>query len=324
MCEIAGIINFKKNLFAYEAYNRLLVRDMVCGVSDENSSFSSEWVGEHSAFSVTLPDNTKRIIKKTVEGYEFIIACYSNTDNLCELKNELTKFGYDFTTNSDTEILLYTYIHYGEECCKKLNGKYSFCIWDSMRQQIFICRSKQDTHQFFYATSGNTIMFSSSVKSLFRYPNFTPKLDKTGLCELLTYYPFKIENSSILKDVYELNPLSYMIINRCGISKRKYMDCTNTLPKEYDFSYFNTRINLFKPIIKETLNLEEYLKTTYENMTNFVPNHFNFVFLDEIIDEKNSPINVFIDRKNTLKSPKHLCSLVKINEFFNEFKPSII
>ena len=187
MCEIAGIINFKKNLFAYEAYNRLLVRDMVCGVLDENSSFSSEWVGEHSAFSVTLPDNTDRIIKKTVEGYEFIIACYTTTDNLSELKNELVKFGYDFTTNSDAEILLYTYIHYGEECCKKLNGKYSFCIWDSMRQQIFICRGKPDKHQLFYAILENTIMFSSCVKSLFRYPEFTPKLDKDGLSEFLTF-----------------------------------------------------------------------------------------------------------------------------------------
>ena len=204
MCEIAGIINFKKNLFAYEAYNRLLVKDMALAALAENSSFSSEWVGEHSAFAVTSSDNTEKIIKKTVEGYEFIIVCYTNTDNLSELKIELTKFGYEFTTNSDAEILLYTYIHYGEECCKKLDGKYSFCIWDSMRQQIFICRGKQDTHQFFYAVLENTIIFSSSVKSLFRYPQFTPKLDKTGLSELLTFYPFKIENSSIFKDVYEL------------------------------------------------------------------------------------------------------------------------
>ncbi len=324
MCSIAGIINFKKNLFAYEAYNRLLVKDMALGVLDENSSHSFEWVGEHSAFSVTSSDNTKRIIKKTVEGYEFIIVCYTDTDNLSELKRELIKFGYDFTTDSDAEILLYTYIHYGEECCKKLNGRYSFCIWDSMRQQIFICRGKLNTPPFFYANSGNTIMFSSNIKSLFRYPQFTPRLDKDGLSELLTFYPFKINNSSIFKDVYELNPLSHMVINRCGIFKKQYLHYDNTISQEFNFSYFQSRINVFKPIIKETLNLEEYLKRNYNEITNFVPNFFNNVALDEIIDNKESPINVFIDRENTLKSPGHFWTLIKINEFFNEFKPSII
>ncbi len=324
MYSVAGIINFKKNLFMYEAYNRLLVRDMACGVLDENFPNSSEWVGEHSAFSVTMPDNTERLIKKTVGGYEFIIACFSDANNLTELKKDLIKFGYDFTTNSDAEILLYTYIHYGEECSKKLEGECSFCVWDSMRQQIFICRGNSDTPSFYYAEHKNAILFATDMKSLFHYPEFTPKLDKESLSELFTFYPLKIQNSSILKDVSELNPMSYMIINRCGIYKKQYSDCENTLSHKFDISYFQSRIGVFKPIIQETLNLQEYLNKKYNNAKIILPVNFDIDVSDELFDDKDSPINVFIDRKNALKSPEHIWSLRKINEFFTEFKPLII
>ena len=322
MSSVAGIINFKKNLFMYEAYNRLLVRDMACGALENNFPNSSEWVGEHSAFSVTTPNNTERLIKKTVEGYEFIIACYSDAANLTELKKDLIKFGYDFTTGSDAEILLYTYIHYGEECCKKVSYECSFCVWDSMRQQIFICRGNSDTPSFFYAEHKNAILFATDMKSLFHYPEFTPRLDKESLSELLTFYPFKTENSSVLKDVSELTPLSYLIINRCGIYKNKYSDYKNTSHHNFNINYFQSRISIFKPIIQETLNLQEYLNKQYSNLKIIPP--VDIDASDNLFENNNAPINVFIDRKNVLKSPEHIWALTKINEFLTEFKPSII
>ncbi len=246
MCGIAGIINFKKNLFTYEAYNRLLVRDMAQKLSHRGPDASGEWVGEHAAFSharlsVIDIEGGKQPMKKTVEGYEFVITYNGELYNTAELKNELIKCGYVFTTNSDTEVLLYTYIHYGVECCKKLNGIYAFCIWDSMRQQIFICRDRFGVKPLFYASFENNIIFASEIKALFCYPNFKPRLDKNGLCEIFALSPAKTQGVGVFKGVEELRPACYMLINRSGVFTKRYWQFES---KEHKDSYEETIQNV--------------------------------------------------------------------------------
>lgn len=242
MCGIAGIINFKKNMFTYEAYNRLLVRDMAQTLTHRGPDSSGEWVGEHAAFSharlaVIDPDGGKQPMKKTVEGYEFVITYNGELYNTKELKNELIRCGYSFSTNSDTEVLLYSYIHYGEKCCNKLNGIYAFSIWDSMRQQIFMCRDRFGVKPLFYTNFDNSLIFASEIKALFCYPNLKPKIDKTGLCEIFALSPAKTQGIGVFKDVMELRPAHYMVINRSGIYTKRYWQFES---KEHTDNYEET------------------------------------------------------------------------------------
>lgn len=330
MCAIAGIINFKKNLFTYEAYNRLLVRDMAQALTKQNFKESGEWVGEHAAFSqVELTEGEKQPIKRTVEGHEFVITYNGELYNAGELKQDLIKFGYIFSTHQDAEVILYSYIHYGEECCKKLSGSYSFCIWDSMRQQIYICCDKSGSKPFFYAKCDDSVIFASKLNALFNYPNFSPKLDKTGLCEIFAFFPFKTPGICIFKDIQELKPSTYMIIKRSGIFEKQYSDfekntCVHSINLE-------SRIKVLKPIIAETLDLEaysqrhsklhmppkEYLYSPYSEKT-------TQEMLNEILEDKTSPLSVFVDRKNALSTPELMWTLVKINDLFKEFNPIIV
>ena len=254
MCGIAGIINFKKNMFTYEAYNRLLVRDMALTLAHRGPDASGEWVGEHAAFSharlaVIDIEGGKQPMKKTVEGHEFVITYNGELYNTQDLKNDLIKFGYEFTTNSDTEVLLYTYIHYGEDCCKKLNGIYSFCIWDSMRQQIFLCRDRFGVKPFFYAKCDDSIIFASEIKALFRYPNFKPRLDKNGLCEIFALSPARTQGIGVFKDVEELRPACYMIVKRSGIFTKRYWQFES---KEHKDSYSET-INTVHDLVYDSI-----------------------------------------------------------------------
>jgi len=329
MCSMAGIINFKKNLFTYEAYNRLLVRDMAQALSNTKAMKFCEWVGEHAAFSHShSSEDELQPLKKTVEGHEFVIICNGKLRNSDELKKILMKFGYTFTTNLDAEVLLYSYIHYGEECCKKPEGNYCFCVWDSMRQQVFICCDKAGSKPFFYAKTADSVIFASDVKSLFRYPDFIPKIDKNGICELFAFFPLKTTDANIFKDVIELSPATCVIINRSGIFEKQYCNPEKNISNPH----LNTesRIKVLKPIIAETLNLGEYSKMRYKNTPypHITTTHlYNFTVeknFNEILEDQTSPINVFIDRENALSIPELIPDLIKINEFLKEFNPIII
>lgn len=327
MCSFAGVINFKKNLFTYEAYNRLLVRDMVLALSNNDTKNYGEWVGEHVSLSLAHQSDDEQPLKKTVEGHEFVITCFAKLHNRDELRNDLEKFGYTFTSNKDAEIILYEYIHYGENCCKKLNGIYSFCVWDSMRQQVFICCDKLGTKPFVYATHKDSVIFSTDIKSLFRYPELTPKIDKDGLSELFAFFPYKTLGTSVFSGVNELKPATYIIIKRSGIFEKQYSDFEKDTDK-IDSNDLKVRIKVLKPIIAETLDIEGYLKTKSEHplfLHKFYekPKHEK-IGLNDVVEDKDSPINVFIDRTKALSTPKMSYNLIQLNNWFKEFNPIII
>ncbi len=267
MCGIAGIVNFKKNMYAYSSYNRLLVKDMAQSLSHRGPDSSGEWVGEHAAFAharlaVIDPEGGKQPMKKTIEGYEFVITYNGELYNTDELKRDLIKCGYRFDTSSDTEVLLYAYIHYGEKCAQMINGIYAFCIWDSMRQQVFICRDRFGVKPFFYAKCSNTFIFASEIKALFHYPSLKPQLDRSGLCEIFALSPARTQGIGVFKGVNELRPGCTMIINRSGTFVNRYWqfeskehtdDYDTTVEKVHDLLYDSIKRQLVSDVPIGTL-----------------------------------------------------------------------
>ena len=176
----------------------------------------------HSRLAVIDVEKGLQPKKRTVEGHEFVITYNGELYNTADLRNDLMSYGYEFTTSSDTEVLLYAYIHYGERCAEMLNGIYAFVIWDSMRQRVFACRDRFGVKPFFYTQKKDVTVFASELKSLFEYPEISPMLDKTGLCELFALSPARTQGVGVFKDVLELRPARYMIIDRHGTRIKQY------------------------------------------------------------------------------------------------------
>ncbi len=91
-----------------------------------------------------------------------------------------------------------------------------------MRQRIFACRDRFGVKPFFYTQKNDVTVFASELKSLFEYPDVSAVLDKTGLCELFALSPARTQGVGVFKDVRELRPARYMIINRHGMTIKKY------------------------------------------------------------------------------------------------------
>jgi asparagine synthase (glutamine-hydrolysing) len=99
--------------------------------------------------------------------------------NYIEIRNELQKKGYFFTTQGDTEVLLNSYIEWGEECVNKFNGMWAFTIFDSNINKLFCSRDRFGVKPFNYIFYKSEFVFSSEIKSIIKYleldvtPNFT-------------------------------------------------------------------------------------------------------------------------------------------------------
>src|SRR5437867_2090585 len=86
--------------------------------------------------------------------------------NYAELRSELSAKGYQFTSTSDTEVLLALYATRGEAMLNELRGMYAFAIWDHAKQGLFIARDPFGIKPLYYCDDGHTIRLASQIKAL--------------------------------------------------------------------------------------------------------------------------------------------------------------
>ena len=141
--------------------------------------------------------------------------------NFLELKRELMGMGHKFYTKSDTEIIIHLYEESGKECVKKLNGMFSFAIWDSRKNELFLARDRLGQKPLYYGFIEGQFIFSSEAKSILKHPAVSKELDIESLNEYLTF-EYVPAPKSIYKRINKLPAAHIMIVTKDKIFSENY------------------------------------------------------------------------------------------------------
>jgi asparagine synthase (glutamine-hydrolysing) len=87
--------------------------------------------------------------------------------NYIELKEELMKMGFSFSTQSDTEVILAAYLAWGTKCLDRFDGMFAFAIWDAKANKLFAARDRFGEKPFYYKRIHNTLWFASEMKAFY-------------------------------------------------------------------------------------------------------------------------------------------------------------
>jgi asparagine synthase (glutamine-hydrolysing) len=139
--------------------------------------------------------------------------------NVQELRTELIESGFSFKGHSDTEVLLKLYLRDGPECLMKLNGIFSFAIWNSSKQRLFIARDRMGVKPLYYYRHEDEFYFASEIKALSPFLKTEPELDRAALNRYLSYLWCPGEGTPI-KEVKKLPPGEAMLIKNGKIEKQ--------------------------------------------------------------------------------------------------------
>ena len=90
--------------------------------------------------------------------------------NYVELRAELAAGGRRFRTDSDTEVILRLYEEAETKCLTRLNGDFTFALWDSRRKLLMLARDRMGVRPLYYAQRNGTLFFASEVKALLEAP----------------------------------------------------------------------------------------------------------------------------------------------------------
>ena len=223
MCGFVGFANFNEKISNKEEILKNMNDTLSKRGPDEEGYYINDFLGfGHKRLIVIDPEGGKQPMKETYSFGEFVICYNGQIYNTKELRKNLEENGFDFSTHSDTEVLLKAYIHYGEDVVKHLNGIFAFAIWDSKKQELFFARDHFGVKPFFYTYTNNTFIFASEIKAIFKYPGIEKVLDNQGISELFGIGPAHTPGTTIFKDIYELKPAHFGIFNRSGIFLQEY------------------------------------------------------------------------------------------------------
>lgn len=204
MCGITGIFAFnlvgKFNLINITAATKALEKRG----PDNQSIYHDEFVGlGHRRLSII---DTRDIAHQPMwdESKRYTIIFNGEIFNFQELKKELEYKGITFFSNSDTEVLLKLYIQEKEKCLNRLNGFFSFCIYDKQEQSFFLARDRYGVKPLLYLLDEDKFLFASEMKSVLAY-GIEKELDFTSLHTYLqlNYIPAP---RTIFKNVKKLLP----------------------------------------------------------------------------------------------------------------------
>ncbi|CAJ1226392.1 asparagine synthase (glutamine-hydrolyzing) [Lactiplantibacillus xiangfangensis] len=124
--------------------------------------------------------------------------------NYVELRAQLKQEGYEFKTNSDSEVILGMYAKYKENATKYLRGMFAFVIWDKQEKTLFAARDQFGIKPFYYAVSGDDFYYASESKSIYKILK-DKTFDKNALQDYMTFQ-FVPEPETLTKQIKMLEP----------------------------------------------------------------------------------------------------------------------
>lgn len=172
--------------------------------------------------------------------------------NYIELRKELEGFGYYFSSNTDTEIILKSYLKWGFNCQNKFNGMWSFVIYDFENNLLLCSRDRYGVKPFFYYyEEGYTFVFASELKSILH--KIKPEINNYYLCDLLIKGYADHNKGTFYKYISKLEPGCYIVIKNKELSIRRYYKFE--ISKEQNISNEKELINKFNEILFDSVRL---------------------------------------------------------------------
>jgi len=174
--------------------------------------------------------------------------------NYIELRESLTKLGYKFKTDSDTEVILKMYEEYGKRCVELLNGMFAFVIYNKRRSGIFIARDHFGIKPLYYYSDKEQFIFGSEIKAVIEHPSVKAVPDYDSMNEYLTFQ-FVLGDKTLFNSIRKVLPGHYMTVNlnTMQFNQVKYWEPDFHLDQDHTKRYF---VNELKRLLDDTIKIQ--------------------------------------------------------------------
>ncbi|MCF6136788.1 asparagine synthase (glutamine-hydrolyzing) [Pseudalkalibacillus berkeleyi] len=225
MCGITGWIDFHRDLSRETA----TIKKMASTLGKRGPDATNHWVAPRVAFGharliVVDPKGGGQPMHKTYKGSTYTMIYNGELYNTDDIRKVLLTKGHTFESHSDTEVLLTSYVEWGEACVEHLNGIFAFAIWDERKGQLFMARDRLGVKPLFFKLDKGRLLFGSELKSILSHPGVKAEVDREGLQEVFGLGPSRTPGHGVYRGIKELRAAHAMKFDQNGEKVWRYWD----------------------------------------------------------------------------------------------------
>lgn len=253
MCGIAGIWNLGLSRDESVCSIARMTQHLEHRGPDGGDIYLAEDVAlGHRRLSIISPDESAN---QPMFRNGLVIVYNGELYNYREEKARLQEKGTKFSTESDTEVILALYENEGLNFLDRLDGIFSFAIYDKLNKRLICARDPFGVKPFLYSRNKNGLIFSSEMKSILSSGYISKDLDLSAIQGLLLKGSIS-QPLTMLDDVSSLLPGHYLVCHNDQIVVRKYYDLhAGSRPKMKDDDWRDViRESLKKSVIDQLVS----------------------------------------------------------------------
>lgn len=233
-----GIVAFHQNMCT-AIYTPATPKAIIHTQDQQSPSFDIQNANSLQA-NIALAHRRLSVIEPSVAGHQpycdslkrYWITFNGEVYNYEELRKELQTQGVSFHSNTDIEVVLKSFVFWGEKCVDKFEGMWAFIIYDSQEQTMFGARDHFGVKPFYYINNESCLAIASEQKALYELTYFSPKLNEKAVFDYLLLGELENDTENFVKGIYELRPghTFYYQVKEDKLEVKKYysLDYTTT------------------------------------------------------------------------------------------------
>ena len=180
--------------------------------------------------------------------------------NYIEIREELISKGYKFRTGTDTEVIMNSYIEWGEDCLSRFNGMWGIALYDMRKNILFCTRDRFGVKPFYYYKDDKVFVFGSEMKSLIEYfkkdPSFEKRVNKEIAFDYFVNNFTEHTGNTFIHGIKNLPPSHLIKIQGNDFNVRKYFDIeVNKELGKYNQQKFEGTERKFSELIYDSVKL---------------------------------------------------------------------
>jgi asparagine synthase (glutamine-hydrolysing) len=255
MCGICGEFKFNG-----KSFNDVKLNNLMNSISnrgrDSKGTFKNTdiFLGHHRLSIIDTTDRSNQPM--TIENY--VIVFNGIIYNYKDIRKRLIAKGHIFKSTGDTEVVIRSYIEYGDKCVDYFDGVFAFCIYNLTKKNIFLARDRIGIKPLYYSVNDSELVFSSSMKGILSSKD-NIEINSTALNYQFTIHSMVPAPHTIIDGIKKLEPGHILNVTKSGETHiNKYFDINNVELKNYnDDEIINNIDTLLNNAVEKRLNVAD-------------------------------------------------------------------
>ncbi len=231
MCGLCGELRFDHSVPEQNVIERMKEKLQKRGPDSEGSYINAPIALGHRRLAII--DLSDKAAQPMLDEPAGIALVFNGTIyNYPDLRKELQALGHSFKSTGDTEVILRSYIEWGENCVARLQGMFAFAIWDEKKQLTLLARDRSGIKPLYFSQTPQRLLFASNTQALIHADDkIDTSIDSTALHHLFTLHAVVPAPRTVINGIRKVKPAHYLLIDTKGkVIEKRYWSLTAKRP----------------------------------------------------------------------------------------------